>query len=375
MALAAASVLQAIWIGLFAREIGPFEFGFFGLVFALGTIAGGVFGFGFGSYALRLGTLSGTHNTISTMLAVRTSTVLLIGASGLIVGGTIGGVRTEVLVCALLAVCSEMIGELVQGILSGQRRHARAAWVLVLQRSLPLAGLMLGSIYGQVESGLAIGLATGTVVPMLAMYSYLSRPAHIARTIGDARHFWSASVVANISQLEIPLVGAVSGGVIAGYYTSANRVSNPVNIVTSALLNVLVPEMTSTETPGRRFALFKRARNLAVGLALLLSVASYPIAVAAVWFLGPDYSQALPFLIAFVVAAAISGVSRIYQALLFAENRAKAVTWSIVAGSAAGLGAIVLAGSLVGPGAVWIGPVVAQVAILLAFVVSIRRPR
>ncbi|WP_183042331.1 lipopolysaccharide biosynthesis protein [Microbacterium sp. AG1240] len=371
-----ASLFQAIWFAAFAREAGPADFGVFGVVLSGCLLAGAALGFGFGSYALRM-TESGTNHrsTVTTMLITRIgTTVAIVSVAAAIALSTADSSSAVVLVGALSAAV-ELLGELGQGVMSGQRKILRAALVLVGQRLAPLCGILIGSAFGDSLGGLSLGLGVALGVTTLGMLPYLSVPSSLFALIARSRHYWSASLLSNVSQLESPLIGIVAGAGPVGLYAAANRVVSPASLLANALLNVLVPEIASQDDETRRLDIFRRVRLAAFGLLFGLIMLSFPASYAVLLVLGPEYSEAFPIVAGFVIAAGVSGVSKVYQSMLFAIGDARSVARSIGVGAVVGLACVAVIGVALSPGWLGLAPVAAQVVILGLMALAFSRVR
>lgn len=376
LALGFSATSQAAWMALFARDIGPAEFGAFGVALSAGLLAGALLGFGFGTSVLRIGgvmTEREANSARSTMTLVRFGTTSLIAVAIIIAGSVVRGEVSLIVSVAALAVSVELVGELAQGAFSGRRMVRTAAAILVAQRACPLLGLLAGYAAHDVPLGVAFGLIAAVAIPALALGLQITRPSPLGKTISGSRHFWGASIVSNISQLDVPLVSGVAGATTAGFYAVANKVMSPANIFVEALLVILVPELAHMDSAHERGLLFRRARSAAVLAAVAIAVVSYPVAILAVAVLGSGFEDAMPLIVAFMIAAGLSGVSRTYQAMLFAIDRAGAVTLALIVGSLIGLVAIVLLGVMGGPVAIAAAPILAQIAILVGFALALRR--
>lgn len=339
----------------------------------MGVLFGAIAGFGFGSFALRLGAGRSVRELISTMLLLRLGMIVMVAGTLGVVFGLHAGSAMAVMAVGLLALSVELLSDLVQGVLSGQLRHGAAALVIVVQRVFPLVGVLVGQLLGWPLLGATIGLAFTFPFQLGVVWPYLSRPSAVPRTIKLAKHFWGATVVSSLTQLDVSMVGIVAGAEAAGHFTVGNRVVSPLGFLTSAMLNIFVPELTLAAPGEARRTIFRRIRRIAISAAIALVICAIPIAQGVIFFVGDQYQPALPAIGAFVVAAALSGISRTYQALFFAEDCPRIVTMAVVLGALAGFATILALGSILGIVGAALGPIVAQVVILVAFTVSLRR--
>ncbi|MFE4727236.1 lipopolysaccharide biosynthesis protein [Microbacterium sp. NPDC056736] len=370
--LGAASLIQALWLILLARQTGVDAVGVYTIVTAWFLFASSVLGLGMGAYALRLGPQSlSSDRAVTTMALLRFGTVIVIALGCVTASNLLEVSPHEVALIAIMYGALESITELSQGVLSGRRRVVLAVSLLLVQRALPLTGLLLYMLT-DASTWVFLGLALAIVVSSASLLTVATRPIPVAQVLRPARGFWATTVVSNVSQLDTPLVGLTAGVSTASLFGTANRLTNPLNLVTSALLNVLVPELVATTKHESRMVLFRRVRNIALILGAILVALAYPLGMLAVTLLGPEFEAIIPFVIGFVVAAALSGVSRTYQAGLFALDHARQVAAGILAGALTGLGLIVALGTLGNPAAVALAPPIAQVVVLLWLAVAWR---
>ncbi|GAA1701519.1 hypothetical protein GCM10009792_22270 [Microcella alkalica] len=282
--------------------------------------------------------------------------------------GVVLSLRDEYVWLAVSLVCVELLSDLVQGLLAGRGRVGTASVLLLAQRLLPLLLYAAGAVSGDGVFWLifgTVGVATFLLATMLSMAGF---DVQIRTTVLASRGYWADSLAASVSQLDVVAVASGFSAATTGSYAAAMRISSPVNIVTSALIFVLVPALSRENNELKRKALFVSARNLTVIVLLgLLSVAVFvPLGDVAVGILGSTYDNVGPLFSAFLVAAGLSGVSRVYQAAIIARGQVGLGALAVFAGGLVGLALILLVAALEIAEA-WLGlaPIIAQVCILV----------
>ncbi|MBA8848144.1 lipopolysaccharide biosynthesis protein [Microcella alkalica] len=350
---------------IIARELGADLFASFSVILGLGLFAGTVLGFGSGTHVLRLGDGDpSSRSTISALIWLRAiSTAVIVAVIGVVLS-----LRDEYVWLAVSLVCVELLSDLVQGLLAGRGRVGTASVLLLAQRLLPLLLYAAGAVSGDGVFWLifgTVGVATFLLATMLSMAGF---DVQIRTTVLASRGYWADSLAASVSQLDVVAVASGFSAATTGSYAAAMRISSPVNIVTSALIFVLVPALSRENNELKRKALFVSARNLTVIVLLgLLSVAVFvPLGDVAVGILGSTYDNVGPLFSAFLVAAGLSGVSRVYQAAIIARGQVGLGALAVFAGGLVGLALILLVAALEIAEA-WLGlaPIIAQVCILV----------
>lgn len=364
LTVVAGSVLQAIWLVLYARHIGPSDFGAFSIIFSLIMLAGAVFGFGFHNYALRMKHRDErAKRDLSALFLVRACVVAVLSLCTVAVGLAISGSVALVLLVAISAAGVELLSDVTQAILAGRKELKLAAAVLLVQRSLPLVFIVLILTAGLPDFAIFLALCGSSIFTVLPLLRLFQRPSKPLKMIAEAREYWAATVASNVSQIEPLAIGLFSGQITAGFYGAALRVFGPVNLLTNAIITVVVPELASMDSERARIELFRRVRMFTVVFAVTIGLASLPLSWVVVALVGPAYTAAFPFFVGFFIAAGISGVSRAYQSSLFAAGQARKVTVALLIGSVAALAAIPVLTNF-GDAFLALTPVVAQSVIL-----------
>ncbi len=137
----------------------------------------------------------------------------------------------------------------------------------------------------------------------------------------SSRGYWLASVVECFGLLDMVVVRFFGGATAAGIYAIANRVTNPIHIVTTSILSTVVPAASLARSPVKQARMLRRSRNICSVCGALFAAASPVVAEVAIRILGPEYAQARKLIIGFVIAAALSGISQTLVARYLVEGR------------------------------------------------------
>lgn len=316
------------------------------------------------------------RSTFTTMLLVRVATSVTVAAIILAVGYSSQSTISApyALFAAAGMLVSELLSELIQAGLAGLGRQNLASGLLVLQRALVLSSVVAPVIPGldrwlQFLAGTLIALC----VPVGAAFVLLvARPVPAWGLLKTSAGYWASTAVASVGQLDVSVAQLTVGSAASGLVSAGNRVGTPLNLVTQAMLNVFVPSLTIAE-PVRRGHLFRRMRVFSGIYALVVMCASPLISSALIFVLGEEYESGRVIYTAIVIGAAFSGLSQVYQALIYSIGRPFVSAWVVGGGSLVGLIAAALGGLFLGLDGLALGPVVGQVIILILFHVLVAR--
>lgn len=314
----ASGAMQALALAMVARAAGPAEFGRFSYVTSIATMCLAVLGFGFGTRALRMGAEENPRSLATTMSILRLGSVSVVCAAIFVLFR--GAPQGEAAVVAALGlVAADSLNELEVSILSGERRQRSVATILLFRRATLLCCLAIAGAVG--VSLFRTALLTSAALASLSVARAARawrRPASFVPTIRDSTGYWLADIMSNLGQLDMTVIRLSSGIGAVGLYGAANRLGNPLSMVSHSLISVVIPELAHERDP-RRYRKLMRLGRMGAGLyCAVLALLSPVIANVAIAFLGPEYSRARPILIAISVAAGLSGLSQVYQAHLYA---------------------------------------------------------
>jgi O-antigen/teichoic acid export membrane protein len=220
--------------------------------------------------------------------------------------------------------------------------------------------------------GYGVGAAIAAVPAVLLPIRDWHHPIGLSRLISTSRGYWLFNVIECLGMLDTVLVRAFGGPTAAGLYSIANRVVNPINIVTSAILSTITPAAATAKRPEDQASILRRSTAIAVISGAAFVAAAPLIANVAIRVLGDGYGGAERMIVGFVVAAALSGVSQTLVARYVIEGRSLILAFNLAIGIALGLVSTVIAASANWPLLLWVCPIFMQSAILTALAVNRR---
>lgn len=369
------AVLQAVMLIWMARELGPVVFGSFAVALTTGSLLGVVLGLGATSQVLRLGESETDTAVMATLVRLRIVSAVMAGAGGLLVGRALGLGPDLSLVIALW-VWAELVSELLQAVHFGHRRVGRANAVLVYRRVIPIGALATSVVWWPDTRwwALALGSAAAGVVALIVAPSLRRKRAPVGETISGARHYWASTVLVGLQTADVALVGLVSANPVhVGLYSAANRVTSPLNILTSSVLSLLTPELARA-TPSNRPAVFRRVSRVLWGVSATLLVVSPVVAHVAVFVLGEAYAGAEPILVGVTASVAVGALVQGNVSYLYAIGKAKDLTLARLWSVPIGLGLVVAAAFTGQLGLLACAPIASQCVQLFAVRRAVKRP-
>lgn len=363
--MAAAALMQAVSYLLLARMLGAAQFGQFAALFAVGSLVSVLSGFGFTPLALRLGSGADAARVRSTMVCIRLAVTAMIVALLAAVATTVG-TAAQVVGLAVAFVAVDAMTDLCQACLAGARRIAAASAMLVAQRLAMLAAISALTLAHLPPGVLAAAAVTIVAANVGIVVRARPAPARAGRLILSSRGYWAANTAASISQLEIPMIVTLGGGVLGGLYAAGARAASPINLVAQAILQIATPDLTRADGP-ERWKLFLSLRRATAWLVLTGAVVALPAGMLVAWVLGDAYAGAWATVAGFVVGGAIMGANQAHQALLLAVGRAGESARCVAIGAVAGVAAAAVLAGTVGMPWIAVVPVIAQGTMHLLF--------
>lgn len=366
---AASAGMQAAFILLFARSIGPAEFAPFGQFLSLCYLFGAAVSFGFGVQALRLGDSNEARRILGTMLSVRlASALVLTSVVGLVLNFAIGLPVGLGLAAGLLMV-NEMMSELIQNGLSGQDRQNYGSRLMVSQR-------VIGSLLpiGAHSFGLPwwIALLLGQTVVLIRFCKVSLRiagpPANLLRVMRESVPFWVSTSVGNLYQADVSITRAILGPVASGAMSVGSRISTPLALVSAAVLSVFLPKFSRAARDGHSAADDLKRLVFASSCLALITICSAPfIAECFLLVVGSQYKMAYWYYVSVVIAAAIGTVSQVLQAYSYSFMPARVVSRIVAIGVAIGLLSLFVGLTSAGLLGAAAGPLAMQISILAQY--------
>jgi O-antigen/teichoic acid export membrane protein len=322
------AVLQAVTILLLARSLGPSDLGSYFTVVSVFAGFSALVGFGMNTRALRLAAEDHAAAKRSTMTWMRLVTALIGGALSAWLGSLfLLDTPVLVLIAAASYAASELVNELSQSIMLGSGRVGAAVGLMIVRRAAPFAAVIWGLAQDDATLlfGLTVACGITTVYGLVVQRGLLSRPSSPLRLIASSRHYWWQSIWAAAQQVDVLVVQLFLGSSAAGLYAAASRLLSPLNLVTSSLLSVLVPEMSRFTDRRKILAVYARAKRLIGGYAVALAVASPLAGFVGPLILGSEYQASWSLFIFFVLAAGFNAASQPGMSLLYAIGEARKV--------------------------------------------------
>lgn len=367
-----ASALQAFGLLILARSLGVAQFGLFTVGVSLGYVIMSVTTWGAQYRVLR----SAAENDPMALRA--TLLILQIGAVAVLAVGSLVLLNLQVLpIAGFAGVTVAMVDQLNafgQFDAAGAGSHRQASVMAVQQRALPAIALVatLGAFTWPLFL-LATVLTAGQPLAFSVLELKPFRPDR--RVLRKGSGYWVYGMAQNAPQLEAPLLGLVATSFIAGLYGVANRVANPLTILSSALASIFIPEIARASDEKRRLHLGNRLIAVSVAYAVLVSVCAGWIAPLVVLLAGRTFAAAEPLIASTTVAAGLSAVSQAFNAILIADGRPNASSVTLGVGTCVSLAGLATFASVDSASFLWIAPLLTQVVVLTLFVTLRRRDR
>lgn len=364
------SVLQALLLLTVARDVGPAGFAPFGQFTSIAYVFSSIVGLGFGVQALRMGGVSDARGIAATMFILRTVLAFAL-VTCLSLSLMVLGIGTGILLLAASSlIVNELVAELLQAVLSGQGRQHMGSIVIASQRLLGVGTSF--AVHGAGASwwlSILVGQGLVFVTLLVIVVGITQRPRSLRRLGSQPVAYWLASILPNLSQLDVSVASAVGGATVGGYVAAGSRVNSPLSAVSGALLAVFLPRFAKEARDGRGSDSFPAVLRFTLGYAVLLGAASPLVAAVLIWYLGDAYAPAFSYFLCLVIAGALSSVSQVFQGRAYGEGSPRAVIIAMSLAVPAGLLVLGLCIAAFGIGGAGAGPIATQVVLLLVFAV------
>ncbi|MGY1740237.1 MULTISPECIES: lipopolysaccharide biosynthesis protein [unclassified Blastococcus] len=349
-----------------ATEGGPAPFGAFVLTLTLGYVVHGLLGMGLSGWALRLAAEPRASELAATMGRCRLATAILGSA---FVGGIMlcwqSSSHTWQVLGAVVVGALDTIMDLAVSLLAGRGAQGAASVAIIVQRGLPLLGMVIGMLAGDAFLGVAVGATAGLAFAVPLVWTR-GHGTPLRSVLHGARGYWIASLATNASQLDSLLVSSAVGLRGAGIFGAGSRIGGPLNIVTNSLLSLVVPTLASLAAAERRAAVRRLLPPVGVYAAVLVVLS--PVAASGlVALLGDAYQPGWPVYTSLVIGAAISSLAQVRQAYLFAAGGAGKAGLVLALCAPLGLAGIYSAGHLYGLTGIGLAHIGWQAFILAGF--------
>lgn len=366
------SAALGVTLILLARGTTVPQFGEFMVAYSVGMVVGILAGFGAPARALRAAAEDDEALVLRSLYTAHSAAVATVAV--LAAGWGLATGASAALVAGGLFAVGDTVQNYAQAHLAGMGRQTAASALIVVQRLVPLAAL-LWSLTGGQQSVTALACAyaavaaLGLAVPLPSAVRTRGRWAGVLRSGGG---YWSYNAAGLLTQLQVPVLAAVSTTTIVGLYSAAAKVVGPLTIFSAAVSTVVVPELARrVGTPGfdALYRLFSRATY---GYLLLVLLATWPLTVVVVALLGPQYQPAWPLVAAMTVGAGLSACSQAGASKLVALGRPAPASRAILAGGVVGVLLLLAVAAAHHDGALWTVPVAAELVVLALMSASAR---
>lgn len=358
-----ASLGQAGFLLLLARELGPSQFGAVAVVLAVGFFFSAITSFGSSTRVLRLAAEDNQKQTATRLLYLR-----LWGTALSVVGCTVlamfGG--TVLAFLAVFMLASDQIVDYVQAYFAGSGRQMLSSLVILVQRLIPFITIgtmvLLGSFSAELIALCFVLTLTCSLVAPIRERSRATKfwSRDIWTELRSSTGYWMSGLAPNVSQLQPPLLSLILDAASVGFFAITSRLTNPLTILVGALQTLLIPELAKRRGTPQFHKLYRSSVAASAIYGLLLSACAWLIADVMVAMLGQAYSEAHALIVSMTVAAAMSALAQAYQSKLLAEGRPSTAALIVGVGSAVGLVALLSIALLGGVTWLWLSPLVTQ---------------
>jgi O-antigen/teichoic acid export membrane protein len=256
-------VSLAIVYVLAARDVGPVEFGRVIAAIAMGNVGAGLIDFGSNALWVRERAKGILPNET---LARKTFSKLLCATgvmSAWIAGVLVLAPDTPLWMAAPIAI-SVLLNQSLQVPLKGIGRSDRVALAVLVERTSALGLIFVMIVLGlQPAEVLWLVLCLGSLsAGVTAMMTTPAGVRPIARfgwenPWAGARNFGLAGWAVSVQSLDVPLLGAVSGGLQAGLFGAVSRWTQPMGLLAAAFASTAAPFVARSKSMGETWSLVR----------------------------------------------------------------------------------------------------------------------
>lgn len=341
-------MLQAGLFLFLTRAVTPDEFGLFSAALATAVVVYAVIDFGMSSRFLRAAADENPEQFAGFSLIARAASLLATLVAALLVLSAGNEEWTAIVISALLLGIGESFGESSVAALQGRQRSVNAAVAILLRRTAALAILLAMPDISGLLYATAASAGVGITTFAMAVIPVAGRPISLARFARANSPFALASAGPQLAQFDSVIIASTSGMALAGLYSPATRLMNPINVAVLSLMQVFIPELSSIGDPEQRLAAFRRARRAILPVAGVIGV----LATASPWvtdlLFDDRYSASAPIVGAVFICAALSGVAQIHVAWFISTTTPLSVPIGMIAASLLGLATMAILGPVFG---------------------------
>ncbi|GAA4415451.1 hypothetical protein GCM10023169_01780 [Georgenia halophila] len=346
-----ASLAQALLLALLARALGVESFGYYALTYAVCTFGTGVLDYGLTTRVLASSNLADKRGLFGALAVSKTLafTIVVLGASiGALVFDADPMQRFLVLGTALSGL-GDRFGDTSLNIQQGEKHPAAGTGLLLGRRLISLAPFLFGLTMTTALISLAMSAIIGIVAFYVLALPRAGRPTPLLVVLRFNRSIFLTGLGSNIAQLESAAVSLTAGVHMAGLFGASRRLSAPMNLAITTVMQVLVPEMASQTERHAREQIFRASRRTAMVLAacFLLAVPLAPWVTRAL--LGSAFVAASPIVGGVIAAAAFIALSQAYLGWFYATETPMSVGMSVLGSALFRLVLCLIAGVVWGP--------------------------
>ena len=362
----AGALCQIALLAQVAKVLSPVEFGIFSVSVSACWVLNTPLDFGMGTAVLRGMNEHLARRSLTTFASIRVFVTLSVILVLLVLSH--GGALDFVSVFAVVYTLGESAGDLAVGIFQGLKESNKATILLITRRlSALLPFVFLANDAPYFWSTLTAGLV-GFVAFLYLAIRIGARPISPMALIRRNIQFMFSSSATNVAQFDTSLVGVAGGLQLAGVYGGVTRLLNPLNILISTALQIVIPEMTQAKGYTERLSIFRKIRTYTLFLSLALLSLSFVSPWVVSLLLGPNFKDSASIAVAICVAAALSAVSQIHLAWFYATHVRAAISGVMWSGVILGLASILTLTFILGLTGASIGLVLMQCAICVGLV-------
>lgn len=330
---------QVAIFALLARSLGVENFGLFSLVFGVAIFTLSVFDLGMGTRVLRGLRKSDERSALTTYSIVRAVLIILIPVIAVCVSTTTSA-EPILLVAASLYAVGDATGDVAVNIRQGLRASGSAMAILLVRRIATLTPLLLFQDFHGAYLSMAAAFVVGVTAYAVCAWPLMGRAMSLKTLVMQNLTIVASGGAANVSQLDVSLVGVAAGPTAAGLYGAGIRLFNPINLAVTTMLQVLVPELAHLSDDMERKRQFVRARRVVIALAVVVAALSCVAPQLVIFLYGVEFEDAAPVAVAVFIAASLSAVGQLHLSWFYAVGVPRVVPVGMWVAALAGLSTI-----------------------------------
>lgn len=360
-----AAALQAIGFLVLSRLVSVPEVGLVGLVTSIGAFAALASDLGIATLVSRSRALR-KDDTVTAGLRINDITsfalMLLGGVTILILSATVGAPPALALLFASLSLERHTETQLSIFFADGDKRTP-ATSVMCRRVAAFVVFVILAAVGVNGVLAYSMGQLVGNVAGAVHMSNAISRlgrldvpRAPLLNVVQEAWPFWVSGVLNQVRLLDVTIVSALVDTRAAGLYSAAQRVTNPLLLIPTAVSSIMLPH-SSRLTPGEARRLANRVATLFSSLVLIALPAALLSGPAMELLFGDEYGAAGPVLAIGAISLPFIALSSPLTAIAQSQHRehlvAKmAIVFAVITLGAMAAGAVIFsaAGAIMGVG-------------------------